>query len=105
MGNRTGASFGGKPEVSPRKKRAIARRKRIEEKAWQNKSGEVKTVYRCICDKNPEACKADVHGQKNLSIFFPFEKNIQIKVLFQLTSESFIKITLTFSLIAKGQTI
>ena len=62
MGNRTGASFGGKPEVSPRKKRAIARRKRIEEKAWQNKSGEVKTVYRCICDKNPEACKADVHG-------------------------------------------
>ena len=81
MGNRTGASFGGKPEVSPRKKRAIARRKRVEEKAWQNKSGEVKTVYRCICDKNPEACKADVHGQKNLSIFFPFEKNIQIKVL------------------------
>ena len=44
MGNRTGASFGGKPEVSPRKKRAIARRKRIEEKAWQNKSGEVKNV-------------------------------------------------------------
>lgn len=62
MGRGTGTSLGGRQEVSPRKRKTVARRRRAKEKAWQEKSGEVKTVYRCICEKNPEACKAEVHS-------------------------------------------
>ena len=40
-------------------KKAYARRK--EEERWVKAAGEVKTVYRCICDKNLEMFKAEEH--------------------------------------------
>lgn len=48
-------------ELSPnrKKKKQYARKK--EEERWVKAASEVKTVYRCICDKNPEACKAEKH--------------------------------------------
>ena len=39
--------------------KACARRK--EEERWVKAAGEVKTVYRCICDKNLEMFKAEEH--------------------------------------------
>lgn len=39
--------------------KAYARRK--EEERWVKAAGEVKTVYRCICDKNLEMFKAEEH--------------------------------------------
>lgn len=48
-------------ELSPtrKKKKQYARKK--EEERWVKAASEVKTVYKCICDKNPEACKAEEH--------------------------------------------
>lgn len=46
------------PRCAPAKK-AYARRK--EEERWVKAAGEVKTVYRCICDKNLEMFKAEEH--------------------------------------------
>ena len=46
------------PRCAPAKK-AYARRK--EEERWVKATGEVKTVYRCICDKNLEMFKAEEH--------------------------------------------
>ena len=34
---------------------------RKEEERWVKAAGEVKTVYRCICDKNLEMFKAEEH--------------------------------------------
>lgn len=48
-------------ELSPtrKKKKQYARKK--EEERWVKAASEVKTVYKCICNKNPEACKVEVH--------------------------------------------
>jgi len=43
-------------------KKAYARRK--EEERWVKAAGEVKTVYRCICDKNLEMFKAEEHPKR-----------------------------------------
>ena len=46
-------------QVRTSEKKAYARRK--EEERWVKAAGEVKTVYRCICDKNLEMFKAAEH--------------------------------------------
>lgn len=50
-----------RPRCAPAKK-AYARRK--EEERWVKAVGEVKTVYRCICDKNLEMVKAEEHPKR-----------------------------------------
>jgi hypothetical protein len=48
-------------ELSPnrKKKKQYARKK--EEERWVKAAGEVKIAYKCICEKNPEACRAEEH--------------------------------------------
>lgn len=53
-----------RPELSPARKRRKAYARRKEEERWVKAAGEVKTVYRCICDKNPEMCKAEEHPKR-----------------------------------------
>jgi hypothetical protein len=54
-----------RPELSPARKRRKAYARRKEEERWVKAAGEVKTVYRCICDKNLEMCKAEEHPKRN----------------------------------------
>lgn len=46
-------------ELSPTRKKKKQYTQKKEEERWVKVANEVKTVYRCICDKNPDACKAE----------------------------------------------
>lgn len=51
-----------RPELSPARKRKKAYARRKEEERWVKAASEVKTVYRCVCDRNPQGCKAEEHA-------------------------------------------
>lgn len=58
-GRLTGGNVVAADPGAHQRKKAYARRK--EEERWVKAAGEVKTVYRCICDKNLEMFKAEEH--------------------------------------------
>lgn len=48
-------------ELSPNRKKKKQYARKREEERWAKAAGEAKIVYRCICDKNPDMCKAEKH--------------------------------------------
>lgn len=62
MGRKT--SFGtsmGSVEVSPSRRKRQARARAREESYWARRSGKPVSSFVCICDRDPEACRADEH--------------------------------------------
>lgn len=53
----------GAVEKSPARASRERAARRREEKARAAKSGPITTVYACICAKNPDACRAEIHQE------------------------------------------
>ena len=50
------------PKAAARKARA----RRRQDKAWAAKAGAVEVAYTCICERNPDNCRASIHSGEPL---------------------------------------